>query len=216
MSGRHRRGGCCRNPAAACHIAAQCVPLLTRCHNRDGSLEWDDRRSTGDSTSSTSSAGDRVSLVARGGEVTAAPTPSVAPTHTPTSSEAAAAFHELAGSSGSSQSNTDCLAATNGVPTPEQALLIARRDILVAEDQVHVHRVVSTLGMALGATRMVLPTIRALHAVLLQQARPGMNDAEAYRTTGASRSNFTKWRRWVQRIQSFEHFPSSVRYFMMF
>ena len=69
-------------------------------------------------------------------------------------------------------------------------------------------------------------TIRALHAVLLQQARPGLNDGEAYRSTGASRSNFTKWRRRVQHIQSavcggsavsstsFEHLPPSVRYFI--
>ena len=161
---------------------------------------------------------------ARGCGVTAAFTPSVAPTHTPTSSVPAAASHELAGSLGCSQSNTNCL-TSNGVPTSEQALLIARRDILVAEGQIHVHRVVRTLGMALGATRMEVGSIRALHAVLLQQARPGMNDAEAYRSTGASRSNFTKWRRRVQQIQSagggsaasnasFEHLPSSVRYFM--
>ena len=93
-------------------------------------------------------------------------------------------------------------AASDGVPTPEQALLIARRDILVAEDQIHVHRVIRTLGLALGATRMEAGTIRALHAVLLQQARPGMNDMEAYRSTGASRSNFSKWRRRVQHILS--------------
>ena len=49
---------------------------------------------------------------------------------------------------------------------------------------------------------MEVGTIRALHAVLLQLARPGMNDVEAYRSTGASRSNFTKWRRRVQHIQS--------------
>ena len=95
------------------------------------------------------------------------------------------------------------------------------------QDQVDVHRIVCTLGMALGASRMEVGTIRALHAVLLQQARPwpGMNDGEAYRSTGASRSNFTKWRRRVEHIQSaaggsavsstsFAHFPSSVRYFM--
>jgi len=93
-------------------------------------------------------------------------------------------------------------AASDGVPTPEQALLIARRDILIAEDQIHVHRVIRTLGLALGATRMEAGTIRALHAVLLQQARPGMNDMEAYRSTGASRSNFSKWRRRVQHILS--------------
>ena len=95
----------------------------------------------------------------------------------------------------------------------------------VTEDRIHVHRVVRTLGMALGATRMEVGTIRALHAVLLQQARPGLNDGEAYRSTGASRPNFTKWRRRVQHIQSaaggsavsstsFEHLPPSVRYFM--
>ena len=49
---------------------------------------------------------------------------------------------------------------------------------------------------------MEVGTIRALHAVLLQLARPGMNDVEAYRSTGASRSNFTKWRRRVQHVQS--------------
>ena len=164
---------------------------------------------------------------ARGGGVTAAPTPSVAPTHTPTSSvaAAAAASHELTGSLGCSQSNTHRRTASDGVPTPEQALLIARRDILIAEDQIHVHRVVRTLGMALGSTRMEAGSIRALHTVLLQQARPGMNDGEAYRSTGASRSNFAKWRRRVQHIQSaaggsavsstsFEHLPPSVRYFI--
>ena len=164
--------------------------------------------------------------VARGGGVKAAPTPSVA--HTPTSSvAAAAAFHELTGSLGCNQSDTSCLTAADGMPTPEQALLVARRDILVAEDQINVHQVVRTLGMALGATRMEAGSIRALHAVLLQQARPGMNDGEAYRSTGASRSNFAKWRRRVQHIQSaggaggsavsstsFEHLPPSVRYFI--
>ena len=133
---------------------------------------------------------------------TAAPTPSVASTHTPTSSvAAAAASHELTGSLGCSQSNTNCLMASNGEPTPEQALLVARRDILVSQDQIHVHRVVRTLGMALGATRLEVGTLRALHAVLLQQARPGMNDMEAYRSTGASKSNFQKWRRRVEVAQ---------------
>ena len=137
-----------------------------------------------------------------GGGFTAAPTPSVASTHTPTSSvAAAAASHELTGSLGCSQSNTNCLMASNGEPTPEQALLVARRDILVAQDQIHVHRVVRTLGMALGATRMEVGTLRALHAVLLQQARPGMSDTEAYRSTGASRSSFQKWRRRVEVAQ---------------
>ena len=86
-------------------------------------------------------------------------------------------------------------------PTPEQALQLARHSILVAQTQIEVHRVVRTLGMALGATRMESGTIKALHAVLLQLARPGMSDVEAYTATGASRSNFTKWRRRVQNVQ---------------
>jgi len=89
------------------------------------------------------------------------------------------------GSLDCSQSNTDgqvTQVASNGVtePIPEQALLVARRSILVAQNQVDVHRIVRTLGTALGASRMEVGTIRALHAVLLQLARPGMNDLEAY------------------------------------
>eukprot|EP00964_Phaeocystis_antarctica_P075309 scaffold46445_cov59-Phaeocystis_antarctica.AAC.7 len=45
MSGRHRRGKSCRNPATACLTAAQCVPLVTGCHKRDGSRGWDECRS---------------------------------------------------------------------------------------------------------------------------------------------------------------------------
>ena len=56
--------------------------------------------------------------------------------------------------------------------------------------------------LSVGASRMEVGTIRALHSVLLQLARPGMNDLEAYRSTGASRSNFIKWRRRVQNVQS--------------
>ena len=124
----------------------------------------------------------------------AAPIPRATLTHRSTSSIAAAASHELSGSCGCS--------ASNGVPTPEQALLVARRSMLVAQDQIHLQRVVRTLGMALGASRMEAGTIRALHAVLQQLARPGMTDLEAYRSTGASRSNFTKWRRRVQHVES--------------
>ena len=118
---------------------------------------------------------------------------------------APAASHELTGGLGCSQSDTDYLAASNGVPTltPEQeALLVARRDILAAQDQIHVYRVVRTLGTALKVTRLEVGTVRALHAVLQQLARPGMYDSEAYRSTGASRSNFSKWKRRVAHIQS--------------
>ena len=143
--------------------------------------------------------------------VTAVPIPFAAPAaHTFTSSVAAAPSSEGSSSTGSpgcNQSNTDgqvtqVISSSVTKPTPEQALLEARRSILVAQSQVDVHRIVRTLGMALGASRMEAGTIRALHAVLLQLARPGMNDMEAYRSTGASRTNFTKWRRRVQHIQS--------------
>ena len=99
--------------------------------------------------------------VAYGGVlVTAVPIAYATPVaHTFTSSVAAAPLSEGSSSAGSlscSQSDTDGQAtqvASNGVtrPTPEQALLVARRSILVAQDQVDVHRIVRTLGMALGA-----------------------------------------------------------------
>ena len=57
------------------------------------------------------------------------------------------------------------------------------------------------LAVALGANRTEGGTIKALHAVLLQLDRPGMNDIEAYTSTGASMSNFKKWRRRVLNAQ---------------
>ena len=157
--------------------------------------------------------------------VTAAPDPSATPMYVEASgssvaalpaplSEGSSSSTSLGSSSSTSlgtssqQSNTagqaTQVACSSGVPTPtpEQALLMARGSILVAQNQVDVHRIVRTLGMALGAARMEAGTIRALHAVLLQLSQPGMNDVEAYRSTGASRSNFTKWRRRVQLIPS--------------
>ena len=156
------------------------------------------------------------SVAATACSTSAAPSssPSVALTHTATSSAAAEA--ELVGSYLFARAATDeldesvlapgisldadRLVASGGVSTPEQAVLVACRDILVAQDQIQVQRVVRTLGMALGASRIETGTTKALHAVLLQLAHPGMNDIEAYRSTGASRSNFTKWRRRVQQI----------------
>ena len=151
--------------------------------------------------------------VAYGGVlVTAAvPIPPAAPMYETSSSSVAAApvseGSSSTGSPGCNQSNTDgqvtqVISSSVTKPTPEQALLEARRSILVVQNQADVHRIVRKLGVALGASRMEAGTIRALHAVLLQLARPGMHDMEAYRSTGASRSNFTKWRRRVQHVQS--------------
>jgi len=44
-------------------------------------------------------------------------------------------------------------------------------------------------------------TIKALYAVLIQMGRPGMSEKQAYSATGASMSNFKKWRRRVQHAQ---------------
>jgi hypothetical protein len=171
------------------------------------------------------------SVAATACSTSAAPSssPSVALTHTATSSAAAEA--ELVGSYLSARAatdeldesvlapgislDTDSLVASGGVSTPEQAVLVARRDILVAQDQIQVQRVVRTLGMALGASRIETGTTKALHAVLLQLAHPEMNDIEAYSSTGASRSNFTKWRRRVQQIHwrgSAESTPACERH----
>ena len=48
---------------------------------------------------------------------------------------------------------------------------------------------------------LTLTTIKALHAVLLQLETPGMGEREACTATGASLSNYKKWRRRVQHAQ---------------
>ena len=123
----------------------------------------------------------------------AAPAPSAVswPSAIPTLSVAAAAPPKTSGSLNRSQNS----------PTPMQALQMACHNVLNAHTPVEVQQVVRTLGMALGASRMEVGSFKALHAVLIQLATPGMSDVEAYTLTGASRSNFMKWRRRVQNIQ---------------
>ena len=60
------------------------------------------------------------------------------------------------------------------------------------------YKVIFLLAEALGAARMERGTFKALQAVLLQLDRPGMSDTKAHTSTGASRSNFLKWRTRVQ------------------
>ena len=60
---------------------------------------------------------------------------------------------------------------------------------------------VRTLAIALGASRTEAGTIKALLAVLVSLERPEMSEEEAYTSTGASVSNFKKWRNRVQRVQ---------------
>ena len=86
--------------------------------------------------------------------------------------------------------------------TPRQtALYLALQRSQLARTEVEIHQIVRALAIALGASRTENGTIRALHAVLIQMGRPGMSEEEAYRATGASMSNFKKWRKRVQYAQ---------------
>ena len=83
--------------------------------------------------------------------------------------------------------------------TPRQwALHVARQRLQLAHTTVESQQVVQRLAVALGATRTERGTIKALHAVLLQMDWPGMSEKEATTATGASLSNFQRWRRRVQ------------------
>ena len=62
-------------------------------------------------------------------------------------------------------------------------------------------QVIFVLAEALGVARVEKGTLNASQAVLLQLDRPGMNDIEAYTSTGASMSNFKKWRRRIQHAE---------------
>ena len=70
-----------------------------------------------------------------------------------------------------------------------------------ARTEVEIHQIVRALALALGASRTESGSIKALHAVLIQMGRPGMSEEEAYRATGASLSNFKKWRKRAQYAQ---------------
>ena len=89
----------------------------------------------------------------------------------------------------------------DGMTPRQQALHVARECMRIRRTDVEIYQVVRQLAVALGANRTEGGTIKALHAVLLQLDRPGMNDIEAYTSTGASMSNFKKWRRRVLNAQ---------------
>lgn len=109
------------------------------------------------------------------------------PLGTPVQSHLPVAHNPPAGSLGLGQVNM----------LPEQALHVALSRMQVAQTDTHVFKIVRTLAVALGAARAEAGTVKALHAVLMQLVRHGMGDKEAYTSTGASRSNFTKWKRRV-------------------
>jgi hypothetical protein len=89
-----------------------------------------------------------------------------------------------------------------GCTTPgQQALHVARQCMQSPHTDAEICQVVSTLAVALGANRTEAGTIKALHAVLLLLHRPEMSQEEACTSTGASRSNFKRWRKRVQSAQ---------------
>ena len=83
--------------------------------------------------------------------------------------------------------------------TPRQwALHVARKRLQIARTDVEIKQVFVTLAKALGASKVEDGSIKALHAVVLKLERPEMSDKEAYSSTGASITNFKRWRRQVQ------------------
>ena len=78
---------------------------------------------------------------------------------------------------------------------------MARQSLQITRTDVDIFKVIRTLCLALGSTRTESGTVKAVHAVLLQLDRPGMAEREAAALTGASLSNFKKWRRRVQHAQ---------------
>ena len=90
---------------------------------------------------------------------------------------------------------------TAGMTPRQAALYLALQRSQLARTEVEIHQIVRALAIALGASRTENGTVRALHAVLILMGRPGMSEEEAYRATGASMSNFKKWRKRVQYAQ---------------
>ena len=85
----------------------------------------------------------------------------------------------------------------------QQALHVARQCMQSSSTHTdaEIFLVVRTLAVALGANRPEAGTINALRAVLMLLERPEMSQKEAYTSTGASRSNFKRWRKRVQNAQ---------------
>ena len=78
---------------------------------------------------------------------------------------------------------------------------MARQLMLAARTETETLKIVRALALALGAVRTESGTIKAVHAVLLLLDRPEMSEKEAYTSTGASMSNFKKWRKRIRHAQ---------------
>ena len=89
-----------------------------------------------------------------------------------------------------------------GTTTPgQQALHAARQCMQRLHTDAEKYQVFRALAQALGSKRPAAGTIKALQAVLMLLERPEMSDEEAYTFTGASLTNFKRWRKQVQSAQ---------------
>ena len=78
----------------------------------------------------------------------------------------------------------------------QHALHLARQRMQMTNSSTVQWEIIRALALALGAARMETGTFNALRAVLLQlDHQPRISDKEAYTSTGASKSNFMKWRK---------------------
>jgi hypothetical protein len=83
----------------------------------------------------------------------------------------------------------------------QRAVHMTRQLMLAARTETETLKIVRALAQALGAVRTESGTIKAVHAVLLLLDRPEMSEKEAYTLTGASMSNFKKWRKRIRHAQ---------------
>ena len=82
-----------------------------------------------------------------------------------------------------------------------QAVHVARQSLQTTRTDEEIFKVLRNLSLALGSARTESGTIKAVHAVLLLLDRPEMSEKEAYTSTGASMSNFKKWRKRIRHAQ---------------
>ena len=84
-----------------------------------------------------------------------------------------------------------------GMTRGQQALYMARQRMQISRTDAEINQVVHTLALALGAARPEDATLKALLAVLVRLNHPEMSEQEVCASTGASSTNFKRWRRRV-------------------
>ena len=79
--------------------------------------------------------------------------------------------------------------------SPHHALDHARAVIQAEGTEHQINATLRALALALGADRAEEGTVNALRAVVTQIDKPELLDREAFTASGASKSNFMKWKR---------------------